>query len=110
MLSASSCPPSSAALHAPSALLIAAHFQAVADTFLSLLCSAMKNCAMPDAGAVGYLMPEEQQVEGEEDEDEEMDEEYTPEMAQELIRRGLILSKQSSQKPSTTSSTTMLHV
>lgn len=42
---------------------------------------------------VGYLMPEEQQMEEEEDEDEEMDEEYTPEMAQELIRRGLILSK-----------------
>lgn len=38
-------------------------------------------------------MPEEQQMEEEEDEDEEMDEEYTPEMAQELIRRGLILSK-----------------
>ena len=42
-------------------------------------------------------MPEEQQMEEEEDEDEEMDEEYTPEMAQELIRRGLILSKQSFQ-------------
>ena len=41
----------------------------------------------------GYLMPEEQQGEDEEDEDEEMDEEYTPEMAQELMRRGLILSK-----------------
>ncbi|KAL3153444.1 hypothetical protein ABBQ38_011778 [Trebouxia sp. C0009 RCD-2024] len=40
----------------------------------------------------GYLMPEEQQMEEEEDEDEEMDEEYTPEMAQELIRRGLILN------------------
>ena len=43
---------------------------------------------------VGYLMPEEQLgEEEEEDEDEEMDEEYTPEMAQELMRRGLILSK-----------------
>ena len=41
----------------------------------------------------GYLMPEEQQGEEEDDEDEEMDEEYTPEMAQELMRRGLILSK-----------------
>lgn len=42
----------------------------------------------------GYLMPEEQQgEEEEEDEDEEMDEEYTPEMAQELMRRGLMLSK-----------------
>ena len=44
----------------------------------------------------GYLMPEDQQIEGEEDEDEddeEMDEEYTPEMAQELMRRGLIMSK-----------------
>lgn len=41
----------------------------------------------------GYLMPEEQQGEEEEDDDEEMDEEYTPEMAQELMRRGLILSK-----------------
>ena len=38
-------------------------------------------------------MPEEQQGEEEEDDDEEMDEEYTPEMAQELMRRGLILSK-----------------
>lgn len=38
-------------------------------------------------------MPEEMQGEEEEDEDEEMDEEYTPEMAQELMRRGLVLSK-----------------
>ena len=37
-------------------------------------------------------MPEEQQVEEEEDEDEDMDEEYTPEMARELMKRGLILS------------------
>jgi len=39
----------------------------------------------------GYLMPEEQMAEEEEDEDDEMDEEYTPEMADELMRRGLIL-------------------
>jgi len=39
----------------------------------------------------GYLMPEEQMVEEEEDEDDEMDEEYTPEMADELMRRGLML-------------------
>ena len=37
-------------------------------------------------------MPEEQLGE-EEEEDEEMDEEYTPEMAQELMRRGFMLSK-----------------
>jgi len=36
-------------------------------------------------------MPEEQMAEEEEDEDDEMDEEYTPEMADELMRRGLIL-------------------
>lgn len=36
-------------------------------------------------------MPEEQMVEEEEDEDDEMDEEYTPEMADELMRRGLML-------------------
>ncbi len=36
-------------------------------------------------------MPEEQMVEEGEDEDDEMDEEYTPEMADELMRRGLIL-------------------
>ena len=30
-------------------------------------------------------------AEEEEDEDDEMDEEYTPEMADELMRRGLIL-------------------
>ncbi|DBA76324.1 hypothetical protein WJX77_009009 [Trebouxia sp. C0004] len=39
----------------------------------------------------GYLMPEEQMAEEEEDEDDEMDEEYTPEMADELMRRGLML-------------------
>ena len=45
----------------------------------------------------GYMMPEEQPLENDEDEDyginedEEMDEEYTPEMANELLRRGLIL-------------------
>ena len=39
----------------------------------------------------GYLMPEEQMVEEGEDEDDEMDEEYTPEMADELMRRGLML-------------------
>ena len=44
-------------------------------------------------------MPEEQQGEEEEDDDEEMDEEYTPEMAQELMRRGLILSKPKSPAP-----------
>lgn len=38
-------------------------------------------------------MPEEQQMEEEEDKDEDMDEEYTPEMARELMKRGLILSK-----------------
>lgn len=48
----------------------------------------------PQMVLAGYLMPEEQQgEEEEEDEDEEMDEEYTPEMAQELMRRGLMLSK-----------------
>lgn len=36
-------------------------------------------------------MPEEQMVEEGEDEDDEMDEEYTPEMADELMRRGLML-------------------
>lgn len=36
-------------------------------------------------------MPEEQMPEEEEDEDDEMDEEYTPEMADELMRRGLML-------------------
>lgn len=38
-------------------------------------------------------MPEEQQLEEEEDEDEDMDEEYTPEMARELMKRGLILGE-----------------
>ena len=37
-------------------------------------------------------MPEDQPEQVEEEEDEDMDEEYTPEMAQELMRRGLITS------------------
>ena len=37
-------------------------------------------------------MPEPSEVQqDEEDDDEEMDEEYTPEMANELMRRGLLL-------------------
>ena len=46
----------------------------------------------------GYLMPEEgfQEDEDEEEEDDEMDEEYTPEMANELLRRGLILGGEQS--------------
>ena len=52
-----------------------------------------QSCTSHSVMLAGYLMPEEMQGEEEEDEDEEMDEEYTPEMAQELMKRGLILSK-----------------
>ena len=50
-------------------------------------CTAFKQLSL----LAGYLMPEDQMPEEEEEEDDEMHQEYTPEMADELMRRGLIL-------------------